>query len=103
MVNDEEKGWAVVGVALPLLGYVILLLAKKGGAYAQHYAKQGIALFLAWVILVVAGIIFGMVGLGIVAWVLRIIVIILWVLGIVYALSGKKQSLPVIGEFAKRF
>lgn len=103
MVNEEEKGWAVVGVALPLLGYLVLLLAKKGGAYAQHYAKQGIALFVAWLILWVAGMIFSMVGLGFIVWVLNVIVIVLWVFGIIFALSGRKQTLPIIGVLAQRF
>jgi len=103
MVQDEEKGWAVLGVALPLIGYIVLLLAKKGGAYAQYYAKQGLVLFFAWLVVWVAGMIFGMVGLGFIVWIVNILWIVLWVLGIVYALSGKKQPIPVIGEFASKF
>ena len=103
MVKDEEKGWALLGVALPLIGYIVLLLTKKGGAYAQFYAKQGVILFFAWIAVVVFVTVLGMLRLGMLSWIVNVLWIVLWVFGIVHALSGKKQPLPVIGEFAKNF
>jgi len=50
--------------------------------------------------LFVAPLIAGLVG--IVLWICYIALVILWVIGIINALSGKEKPLPVIGGFANK-
>ncbi len=104
-VTDEMKSWAFVGVLLPIIGYVIILLAKKGGAYAEYYGKQGLVLGIVCVLVNVIGWVVGFIPF--IGWAVHMMLwaalFILWVIGIVYAFSGERRELPLIGEFANRF
>lgn len=103
--SDDDKIFALLGTALPLIGYIIILLAKKNTPYATFHGKQGVVLFVAWVIASIAGLILALIPvLGwIMSTVLWIGLLVLWVLGIINALSGKTQDLPVIGVYAGKF
>lgn len=97
---EEGKVFAFLGVFLTVIGFIIVLLAKKENKYAIFYAKQGLVLFIAYVALAIImmvpllGWIIG--GLG------MIILFIFWVIGIVYSLSGEEKEIPIIGELAKK-
>jgi uncharacterized membrane protein len=69
----------------------------------MYYAKQGMVLFIAWVIAAVAGRLIGWIPVvgEIIGTVLWAIVCALWIIGIIYALSGKEKEIPIIGPFAK--
>ncbi|HYD03679.1 MAG TPA: DUF4870 domain-containing protein [Alphaproteobacteria bacterium] len=99
MSKNDSKLFALIGV-IPLIGWIIVLLARKKDSYAMHYAKQGLILFIAAVIVGIASWATGWVPL--VGWlveaVLKIGWFILFVFGIVYSLSGKKQYIPLIGN-----
>lgn len=94
---QENKIWA----AIAYLGILFLvpLLAKKDSAYAQYHAKQGLVLF-------VFGVIIGFVMIipflgwiiGVFGWILTVI---FFIIGLVNALSGKMQPLPLIGKFGE--
>ncbi len=100
--HDDDKVFALLGVGLPLLGYVILLLAKKDSAYAKFYGKQGVVLFVAAIVAMVAGMILAIIPF--IGWaasvLLNVLILILWVVGIINALSGEVRDLPVIGVYA---
>jgi uncharacterized membrane protein len=104
VLEEDDKVFALLGAGLPLLGYVILLLAKRKTPYASFYGKQGVLVFIAWVVAAVAAWFFDFVPvvgelIGVVLWAC---VIVLWVVGIVNALSGEVKDLPVIGVYAGR-
>ena len=100
--HDDDKVFALLGTALPLLGYVVILLAKKNTPYATFYGKQGVVLFIAAILAAVAGLILGFIP--VIGWlasiVLNVLVVIAWVVGIVNALSGEVRDIPVIGVYA---
>ena len=86
---------------------LIPFLAAKDSEFAQFHAKQGLNLFLlevcAWFIGWVLGFI-GIIGglafistLATVIWIAQIGFIIPSFIGIVNALNGKKEPLPIIG------
>lgn len=96
---DENKLMAVLGYLGILL--LIPLLAKKDSPYAQFHAKQGL-------VLLIAGIIVGVVAvIPVLGWIISLLgylgYIILWIMGIVNAISGKMNELPLIGKFARNF
>lgn len=69
--------------------------------YVKYHVKQGIVLFIAWLIVSVIWQIpvFGKV----VAPILDIILIVLLVIGIINALNMQKKQLPIVGGFAEKF
>ncbi|MFA6132014.1 MAG: DUF4870 domain-containing protein [Patescibacteria group bacterium] len=95
---DENKLVAAVGY----LGLLCLvpLLAKKDSAYCQFHGKQGLVLFIAWLVLWVCNIV---PILGQLVWMLgSIILLVLVILGIVHALNGEEWEIPVLGRYAKQ-
>ncbi|MBN1544430.1 hypothetical protein JW898_03125 [Candidatus Woesearchaeota archaeon] len=98
---EDGKIFAFLGVFLTIIGFIIVLLAKKDNKYAMYYAKQGLVLFIAYVILWIIGII------PVLGWIIAILgsifLLILWILGWIYALSGEEKPIPIIGQFADKF
>ena len=98
--TDDSKIFALLGVLLTLIGFLIAILAKKNDKYVMFYGKQGLVLFLAWVI-AWAVMMIPFVG-WIVGWILYVCIVILWIIGIIYSLSGEMKPIPVIGQFAEK-
>lgn len=96
---EEGKVFAFLGVFLTIIGFIIVLLAKKNNKYAMYYAKQGLVLFIAWVIVAILGMI-PLIGWFIILPIGYLIMLILWIIGIIYSLSGKEKPIPLIGKFA---
>lgn len=86
--------------------FLIPLLAASKSKYARFHTNQGIVLFIVNIVLNVAVAIvsailtvisLGIVG-GIIGWVVSIVQLVLMILGIVNAVTGKAKELPVIGK-----
>ncbi|MEK6959086.1 MAG: DUF4870 domain-containing protein [archaeon] len=96
MASDgNSKIFAFLAVFLGIIGFLIVLLAKKDDDYAMYYAKQSLIIFIGIIIsqllmLVLIGII------------LLPIMLILWILALLNALSGEKKPTPLIGKFADK-
>ena len=101
---EEGKIFAFLGVFLGLIGFLIVLLAKKENKYAMFYAKQGLVLFIVAVIVsVVAMFLVFIPFLGwFTIWVLQLGLLALWIIGIVYAFSGEEKDIPLIGDVARK-
>lgn len=96
---EENKLMAVLGYLGLLL--LIPLLAKKDSPYAQFHAKQGLVLAIAYI---ASGIIMVVPVIGWIAGSLAMLgCFILWIMGVVNAISGKMTELPLIGKYAKSF
>lgn len=84
--------------ALAYIGILFLvpLLAAKTSAYARFHTNQGFIIFLGWV------------AIGIVSWVPilgwlifilgSIFLLVLSIMGVLNALTGKMKKLPLIGD-----
>lgn len=80
--------------------FLIPLLAAKDSRYARFHANQGIILFIFAIIVNIVIAILGLipvVGL-IIGWVLSIAELVLLIIGIVNAVTGKAKELPLIGK-----
>jgi len=97
---DDGKAFAFLGVFLGIIGFVIVLLAKKDNKYAMYYAKQGLVLTIAGVCLMIVGII------PILGWIVAILgnllLFVLWIIGWINALSGTEKPIPIIGKYADK-
>lgn len=95
---EEGKAWAAIAY-LGIL-FLIPLLAKKDNSFAQYHAKQGLVLFAAYVIVSFFG------AIPFIGWVVGAVVylllFILFIMGLINALSGKKKPLPVIGQYGEK-
>jgi uncharacterized membrane protein len=102
---DEGKAFAFLGVFLGIIGFVIVLLAKKDNKYAMYYAKQGLVLTIAWVVLWIAAWI--LMFIPFIGWLIMIVawiaLMILWIIGWINALSGTEKPIPFIGQFGDKF
>ncbi|NQU79634.1 DUF4870 domain-containing protein [Candidatus Woesearchaeota archaeon] len=103
--QDDKKVFAFLGAFLPIIGFVIAMLANKKNKYVIFYAKQGLVLGIACVFLWIANIVLAFIPpigwlLMTVAWVIWIV---LWLTAWINALSGKEKVTPIIGQFADKF
>jgi len=82
------------------LSYVLLLffipMANKKSAFCQFHAKQGIVMFVAWVIVSFFA------WIPFVGWAAWISMIVLTVLAITRTLNGQMWEIPYLGKYAKK-
>ncbi len=98
--HDDSKLWAFLGVFLTVIGFIIVLLTQKDDDYAMYYGKVGLVLFLGWVIVGVCAM---LPWIGILIYIVGTIgLLILWVMGLIGALSGEKKHLPLVTDFANK-
>ncbi|MBW3015849.1 DUF4870 domain-containing protein [Candidatus Woesearchaeota archaeon] len=97
-MKHDSKTWAFLSTFLSIVGFILALLMKKDDDYVMFYAKQSLIVFIFAIIgSVVAAVPF--IG-WIISGIIGILVIILWLFSWVYALSGHKKEVPVIGGLA---
>ena len=103
--NDDSQLFAFLGVFLTVIGFVIAIATKKDDKYVMYYGKQGLVLFIAWVVAWVASMI--LIWIPILGWIVMMVLylgtVVLWIFGIVYSLSGEMKPVPIIGQFADKF
>ena len=104
-VESDSKVFAWLAVFLGIIGFLIVLLAKKDDKYAMFYAKQSLVLFIAAIIVWVVGIILMFIPIiGLIIYrVLSVILLVLWLMGWIFALSGKEKPIPIVGKYAEMF
>ena len=98
--HEDAKLWAFLGVFLTVIGFILVLLTHKDDDYAMYYAKHGLVLFLAWVIVGIGAL---LPFVGVLVYIVgTIALIIFWVMALIGSLSGEKKHVPLITEFAKK-
>ena len=88
---------------LAYLGILIIipfLTEAKHDPFVKFHLKQGLVLLIGWVI---AMVLYRIPLIGILAGILDLGLLILAIVGIVNAVSGKQSELPIVGGFAKSF
>ena len=103
--ESDGKIFAFLCYLITIIGVLIVLLTKKEDKFAVYHAKQGLVLFISWIIVgVVASVLLVVPILGwLIGFGLYTFMLILWIMGMVNALGGKEKPLPVIGQFADKF
>lgn len=101
---EDGKLFAFLGIFLTIVGFLIALITKKDNKYVMHYAKQGLVLFIAYI---AVGIVIMIIGwVPIIGWLITgalwIFMLVLWIIGMIYSLSGEEKDIPIIGELAKK-
>jgi len=95
--TSENRTLMAVLAYVGILVLVPLLTDAKKDPFVKYHVKQGL-------VLLITGIIVGAISwIPLIGWAAGIIVFILFIMGILNALNGKEQPLPIIGQFADKF
>jgi uncharacterized membrane protein len=98
--NDIEENKLIAAIGYLGILCLIPLLGKRESAFCQFHGKQGLVIFVAWIILWVCNII---PILGQIVWALgSIAILVLVIMGMIHALNGEEWELPVLGQYAKQ-
>jgi uncharacterized membrane protein len=102
--RDDNILKAFVTTFLSIIGFIIAMIAWRDDKYVMFYAKQSLIVFI---IAAIAGVINGFfLWLPLIGWIINsalgLIVLILWLISWVYALSGEMKEVPIIGEWGKK-
>lgn len=100
---DEGKLFAFLAYLLGIVGFIIVLLAKKDNKFAMFHAKQSLVLFFGWIVAGVVAVLPIPFIHALISGILYLLLLILWIMGIVYALTGQEKNLPVVGQIADQF
>lgn len=101
--TDEKKFYAFIAMLLSVVGFILAMLVKKDDKYVMFYAKQSLILFFIFIFISALGYVlkliqfFGEIIYGIII----VFVAVVWIFGMIYALSGNEIKLPLIGNFDK--
>ena len=110
--EDEGKVFAIIAYLLGIIGFLIVLLAKKDNKFAMYHAKQALVLCVAaiagYIVVMIVSLILVFIPaigpiLSTLLWLALVIVVIyMVVLGIINAVNLKETPLPYIGEYAEK-
>jgi uncharacterized membrane protein len=96
--RDVEDNKVMAILAYIWILFLVPLLAAKDSRFARYHAYQGVALFIAWVLVNVITRLLpaNLSGLG---WIASLGLLVLAVIGIMNAFQGRAKPLPLIGHF----
>jgi len=99
---SSHQNTAMAVIAYILFFVPLLTGDAKKDEFVKFHTKQGLVLFIASLAL---GIIFGIVPFlwFTLNWLLQLGILVLLIIGVVNAVNGKKEPLPIIGQFAHYF
>jgi len=108
--SGESKVWAFLAYVLHplagiggLLGFLLVYFLKKDDKFAYYHAKQSLVL---WIFAVLVGFIGALTAVVFVGFVILgiggLLFVILWIQGMVNALTGRQKPLWLIGRFADK-
>jgi uncharacterized membrane protein len=100
--GDKNTGMAIVGL---IVFFVPLLTDSKNDPFVKFYVKQGLALFISWIVVgIAAGILVYVPMLGfLISQLLSLALFIILIIGIMGAAKGEQKPLPIIGQYAENF
>lgn len=95
-MNQDAKDNRILGALAYIFFLFVLPLGKKDSAFCQFHAKQGIVLFIAWILVSFLG------WIPFVGWAAWVSLLVLNIMAIYKALNGEMWELPWLGDFAKK-
>ena len=100
--KDVEDNKIIAAISyLGVLAFIPLLL-KKDSPFAQHHARQGLALFIVWIAWGIVGLFFSLAKLSALVSLGYLALVVVMIIGFSKAWKGELWQLPVIGDYAKQ-
>ena len=110
--KDIEEGKALAGIMyllqivgiVGIVGAVILWAVKKENRFIDYHFKQLLCLWISGLIVGVVGAITMIILIGfVILGVGGLLLLIIWIIGIINAFTGKQTPLPIIGKWGESF
>ena len=103
--KDNSKLFAFLAVLLSVIGFILAIVVKRENKYVMFYAKQSLGLFIAWLVVAVIGAVLNIIPVvgNIIYGIAAVILVVLWIFGLVYSLSGEMKEIPIIGSYVRSF
>jgi len=98
-----NKNTAMAVIAYILFFVPLLTGDAKKDPFVKYHVKQGLVLFLLAVLVNVIGWVIPFYLWYSISWILSLGILVLLILGIVNAVNGKQEPLPLVGGFADVF
>lgn len=99
--KKEEQSNAIAILSYIGILFLVPLLAVKDDEFVKFHAKQGLVLFIAEVATALVA------WIPMIGWIIGLIAWLTWlvfsIMGIINVLGGKKEKLPLLGDFADKF
>jgi len=103
-LSEDSKTYAVLGVVLTVIGFIIVKLTKPNDEYAMFYAKQGLVIGLGFILISFLSMMFFFIPFGfMLVWIVQALLFVAFVVAIINSLSGEKKDLPVVSSLASKF
>lgn len=99
-ISEKEKNTGMAILAY-IFFFVPLLTDAKNDPFVKYHVKQGLLVFIGWIIANVIDWVLPW-SLTWISTLLYLTVTVLMVMGIMNAAKGEQEPLPVIGQFAKK-
>ena len=95
--RDNQKLFAFLASFFTIIGFIVAWILWKNDKYVMHYAKHGLVLFIAQVLVaVLSQFLFFLSGI------LWILLVVLWIVTWVNSFSGKMKKTFLIGDLAEK-
>ncbi len=96
--KKENTGMAIIAY---IIFFIPLLTDAKNDPFCKYHVKQGLVLFISWIITCIFSFV------PIIGWflapILGLCLLILLIIGIMNAAKGEQKALPIIGQYAEKF
>lgn len=100
--SDDSKLFAFLAILLSVVGFIIALVAKRDNKYVMFYAKQSLILFITGIAVKILTVLLAITIIGIIAIpVVWVIYAVLWIIALVYSISGAEKEIPIVGKYAR--
>ncbi len=99
-METSSKLWAFIAYLFGVIGFILVYLVKRRDTFAVYHAKQSLMISVAAIIFTLIMVI------PIIGWVIAglgfILLLVLWFIGVYYALTGEQKPVPIIGKYAEQ-
>ena len=95
MTDDEKKNRILAALSYVLFLW-ILPLGKKDSQFCQFHAKQGMLVFISWIVISLLG------WIPFIGWAAWFSLLIVNIMAIYKTLNGESWEIPWLGAYAKR-
>lgn len=103
-ITEKEKNTGMAIVAY-IIFFIPLLTDAKNDPFVKYHVKQGLALFITAIVIgIVDQFLFLIPFIGwTLSWLIGLLIIVLFIVGILNASKGEQKPLPIIGKFGEKF
>jgi uncharacterized membrane protein len=101
-LKDQNQKNTGMAIAAYIIFFIPLLTESKNDPFVKYHVKQGLLIFICWILVSIISWILPW-QLGLIVTLLNIGVFVLVIIGIMSAAKGEQKPLPIIGKFGEQF